>query len=331
MVEIKLRTLGTEVSSVDVDMNSHVADLKNAIEKKLGTDFYSSKYQILILKGQNITAFEEKLSEIEMKDSDSIIVIGYKYREPIPEPAKKTDSANEKAADSAKTSSTKPQVKFVPDPKAVAQLSEFGFDNKDIMKALEQTNDIEVATEIILSGMKNMNDFTNIGTDSEVDKGDKSEAYQKIKEVLESVDIRSIIETSRESNHTVLEAICHKLLTTNPDGMKLLLNDHETFSKVYTDILNNMNLSDQDVDFGDDTNILEAFGADADMDDAMNIDSAEAQMLEAELTEEDNVIIKNLSELGYSKEKCTIAYLACNKNPEQAAQFLLQDEGDDDE
>jgi len=311
--------------------------LKILIEQKLGMDFYSSKHQILILRGQNITTLEKSIYQLEMKDTESIIVIGYKWREPVAQPKKKPSevSADTKIESANGKSAAQPgsQVTFNPDPKVYNQLLEYGFDKKSIQKALQQTDDIEVATELILSGLKSDGgDGQPIASEVDMGPGEKSENYAKIKEVLESFDIPSLVKQSRETNQSVLEALCNELLTNNPEGMKLLLQDTETFNKVYMDLLEEMNIAeDEEIELGgDDKDLFDTYGKymDMDGDQMMQVDQTDSALIDSQLTEEDEKNITTLTELGFSTEQSKVAYLACNKDVDRAAVLLYEDKDD---
>lgn len=48
-----------------------------------------------------------------------------------------------------------------------------------------------------------------------------------------------------------------------------------------------------------------------------------------QLSEEDRQAIERLESLGFDRTACIQAYIACEKNEEMAANFLLENVGDD--
>jgi len=307
MAGLTVRTLGSDTYSVDVnfDANSRIQDLKNAIEQKLGSEFYCSKDQIIVFRGQDVTSFPDTLDKLEIKSSDHVIVLGHKHRDPVPEIVKAPKSVTSESSKSSNPSLSKPQVKLVPDLKAIAQLTEFGFNRNDIIRALEQTDDIEVATSIILNDMRRPSDFYTSGDDSDLTSIEGKSTIQKnIEQIINNIGLEKIIQSSKEGNTTFLEAFCSLLFQSAPNEIPTLLKDPEYFNKIFTSIINQH--------FSIESN------------NGQNNFAVKDNVLETDLNQDDNNNINNLANLGFSNDKSKFAYMVCNKNTEKAAEILFK-------
>jgi len=318
---LQIRTLGSDKTEVNVNLEkSDINDLKKLIEAKLGSEHFSIENQFLILRGQDITSYGEKLINLEMKSSDHLTVMGDKISDPLPPITKNLDSLknNNKSAKKLSQEGT-----FVPDPKAIEQLTECGFDRNEVIRALQMTPDLEVATEILVSGSKNLESVQ--GFESSTDGN--TEVYQQIKELIQSQNLAQVLSQSNDSKQSIFDIFCsHLSSSNNQEGIRILLENPTIFNKVITDMLGQSPELDESLvsTIPDNLDLITSDEDKASLEDDFNVDDMYNNEILANLTEDDHKMIENLTDLGYSKEKSTIAYIACNKNVNEAAEFLTR-------
>ncbi|MES1905330.1 MAG: UV excision repair protein RAD23 B, partial [Paramarteilia canceri] len=148
-MKVSCRTLDSLQFWVEIEDSKPVNQLKELIHNQFGPDYLPIN-QMLILYSKLIEKNETLLSELDLKEDDSILVLGYKHRNPIPEPKATKSKAN---SDKNKKSKSNPEnsTKFVPCESSMSKLAELGFGKENILKALELAdNNLEKATELIL-------------------------------------------------------------------------------------------------------------------------------------------------------------------------------------
>jgi UV excision repair protein RAD23 len=207
---------------------------------------------------------------------------------------------------------------------AIAGIVEMGFAREDAIRALRASfNNPDRAVEYLTNGfpateelaMEDDEDVEATTAVAEMDEddeefegeeggepmtaGERSAALDFLRQDPQFLQLRALI----QQNPQLLEPIIEQLGQSSPELFQLIQNHQEEFAQL-------MNES--------------AFG------EGSASSSGSQGMHRIQLTEEEVAAIDRLVALGFDKNKVIEAYLACDKNEELAANFLLEHLGDDD-
>ncbi|KAK1936514.1 putative DNA repair protein Rad23 [Babesia divergens] len=315
-MKLKVKTLNNIEAEVDVDDGSSVEDLMRAVEASLPN--MPSDRQKLIHSGK-VLKRELKLSDYnDIKDGDKVIVIASKQPE-TPQSAPKTAVSSNAPAVSQSTPQplAQPESQQPLDSAAsklvtgaeletnIARICEMGFPRPMVEQAMAAAfNNPERAVEFLSTGniprpsdvfggrhMPGGESMGNLMGDTSV----HDESLMSIQSHPSFQQLRQVIQSDPQMLQQLLETIGQ----TNPDLLQTIIENQDEFMELLHSRGGN-----------------EPYGGSF---DGPNV----VQLTEAEMEK-----VQRLEGLGFPRAAVIEAFLACDKNEELAANYLLENAHD---
>lgn len=195
---------------------------------------------------------------------------------------------------------------------AISGIVEMGFGREEAIRALRASfNNPDRAVEYLTNGFPATEETNEeeegeaggeMEEDSEGDEeeeqmtaGERSAALDFLRQDPQFLQLRALI----QQNPQLLEPIIEQLGQSSPELFQLIQNHQEEFAQLMNETPHSGDTTPQG-------------------------------MHTIQLTEEEAAAVDRLVALGFDKGRVVEAYLACDKNEELAANFLLEHLGDDD-
>ncbi|CDR94344.1 DNA repair protein Rad23, putatitve, putative [Babesia bigemina] len=309
-MKLKIKTLNNLEAEVDVEADITVADLMKAVEAALPA--LPSDRQKLIHSGK-VLKRELRLSDYsDIKDGDKVIVITSKQPPTVSTaPVVEQPVSPPEVQPSATAVSTEPLAsassRFVTGSELemnISRICEMGFPRAEVEQAMAAAfNNPERAVEFLSTGnIPSPGDFLlNPGVD------DHQPSNNAMHAASQDVSLQSIqshpafqqIRQALNSDPQMLQQLLENIGSTNPELLQNIVEHQDEFM-----------------------NMLNSAGG---ADPLLSGDDGPAVV---QLTEEDVAIVERLEGLGFPRPAVIEAFLACDKNEEMAANYLLENAND---
>lgn len=356
-MKLTIKTLKKVSYEIEVSPETDTVELmKMNIEKKSGFD---SKTMKLLFNGV-VLDDSKLLSEYKVAEGNVIVLMSAKARpiNNIKEETKAEESVPTKNTDTKEKPVEKNIVK-VPKREAaqpdytthVASLVDMGFNADLSLRAIQAAKgDMSLAIEYLYNGIPSGNaqvplysDYLG-GEDSEDYEGEGEEpfAIEIDPEALNNLNlsdpqalsnIASIVKVIINEDPNMLESLLSEIENSNPEIIEFIKERDEEFKALIEkpiteeDILKFNNLMP-----GNDEDPINVENLEDMLVNNNNDQNSHVDIGNLNLTEAERVSIDRLKDLGFSELEAVQAFIACNKDEMQAANFLLENkfkEGDD--
>lgn len=333
-MKIKVKTLKSiehdiEVSNEDIS----IKELKDLIEEQRGFETESIKllFNGLLLEDKKL------LSDYKIKEDSVLIIMISKIK-------KKNEDNNIKEIKEDENKEVKVNIKKeVKDKQEVTKeqsdnvkrLVEMGFTEAESKDAIEKNNNDFKASIMYLAQNMEAEDFGDIEDEEQGEIYFKPEMLDNfnVSEPNAINNIVSVIKVLVSQDPTMLQDLIEEVGESNEQILKFIKENEVQFKELMAKPINN-----------EDYKIFEKLMGDQNQEDhsgvigvyADEVDELEGAESEAfpeniesfseitkDFTEKDNESINNLVKLGFSKVDAIQAYIACDKNEEQAANLLF--------
>lgn len=307
-MKLTIKDLKQRTFQIDIDESKTVEELKKQIEIEQGEQF-SVASQRLIYAGQFLNN-EKPLADYKIQEEKFIVLMPSQsaINQSMIQPAKDiTDVAGKsesevspgpepitsnKKDDASASTSSKDTIPDGVDAQVVDNIVEMGYSRAMVIQALQASfNDADRAVEYLLS---------EIPAKAQALAGLPLRAMPTQSEnplgfLRSSQEFQKLREMVRNDGETLLEA-CVEIRNSNPELYQLILGNQ----KAFLDLIN-----EEDPPHGSPV--------------ASNL----------ALTEADLASINRLKEFGFPEHEILAAFLACEKNEDQAADLLFRHRDDD--
>uniref|UniRef100_A0A8C7X496 UV excision repair protein RAD23 n=1 Tax=Oryzias sinensis TaxID=183150 RepID=A0A8C7X496_9TELE len=362
---ITLKTLQQQTFKIDIDEEETVKTLKERIEQEKGKESFSVAGQKLIYAGK-ILSDDTALKEYKIDEKNFVVVMVTKPKTAAPSP--KSSSASSSAPSSAPSSAapaaapTPPSVADKPAEVAPADKLEekesstaepppppppmmlMGYEREQVVAALRASyNNPDRAVEYLLSGIPGQDQGSRTGPDSSPAVSESPAAPAGGTAAPASTEsspsagggnplgfLRNqpqfhVMRQLIQQNAALLPALLQEIGRENPE----LLQEISSHQEQFIQMLNEPNpdpVPGGGGGGGGGGRGGGARGAGGTGADA----SGESQMSYIQVTPQEKEAIERLKALGFPEGLVIQAYFACEKNENLAANFLLQQNFDDD-
>uniref|UniRef100_A0A3P9LUM5 UV excision repair protein RAD23 n=1 Tax=Oryzias latipes TaxID=8090 RepID=A0A3P9LUM5_ORYLA len=338
---ITLKTLQQQTFKIDIDEEETVKTLKERIEQEKGKESFSVAGQKLIYAGK-ILSDDTALKEYKIDEKNFVVVMVTKVGE--------LQTAGELQAPSSAPSSVAPAA--APTPPSVAdkpaevapadKLEEkesstaepppppppmmlMGYEREQVVAALRASyNNPDRAVEYLLSGIPGQDQGSRTGPNSTpaVSESPAAPAGGNPLGFLRNQPQFHVMRQLIQQNAALLPALLQEIGRENPELLQEISNHQEQFIQM----LNEPNPDPVPGGGGGGGGGGGARGAGGTGADT----SGESQMSYIQVTPQEKEAIERLKALGFPEGLVIQAYFACEKNENLAANFLLQQNFDDD-
>ncbi|GBE60496.1 UV excision repair Rad23 [Babesia ovata] len=309
-MKLKIKTLNNLEAEVDVEAGVTVADLMKAVEAALPS--LPSDRQKLIHSGK-VLKRELRLSDYsDIKEGDKVIVITSKQPSTVPTaPAVEQPVSSTEVQPSAAAESTEPLAsaasRFVTGSELemnISRICEMGFPRADVEQAMAAAfNNPERAVEFLSTG--NIPQSNDLLLNSNVEDNQPSNNATHATRPdgsLQSIQSHPAFRQMRRalnSDPQMLQQLLENIGRTNPELLQSIVEHQDEF-------MNMLNSSGNPDPYS----------------------SSEEGPAVVHLTEEELAIVQRLEGMGFPRPAVIEAFLACDKNEEMAANYLLENAND---
>ncbi|KAL9695764.1 hypothetical protein quinque_015049 [Culex quinquefasciatus] len=335
-MKITIKTLKQEAFHIEVDLEKDtVRTLKEKFFQESKQD-YPVERQRLIYLGK-IMEDDDPLSQYNLDDKKFVVVMNKKPATAPAEPAAATTSAAPAAAKSSTESTPaaaaaaekpkeedKPKEDKKPEPEPpqddiqikIQRITEMGYSEEEARIALEICdNNPDRAVEYLLSEIATSSMPSAVGGASSggglLSAGSQESRLAFLREHPTFLEMKRLL----QEDPSLLPQLLQKIQSSNPDLMRIISENQVEFLALINEGAEGTGGSDGGRSGGGVPRELETTAA------AM-VDS---------LTQSDMDAIDRLKALGYPEHLVIQAYIACERNEYQAAEFLVSQTLDDDE
>lgn len=356
-MQLTVKTLQQKAFKVEAEPSILVKDFKALIEEAGKSDHggdYKAEAQKLIYQGK-ILEDEKKVEEYQITEKGFIVLMVTKPKvvpkpaEPKPEPtpaapaAAATESSTPSETPSTPAAATTPASTTPSQPAAteaaapvnphVANLMAMGFPESQVKQALSAAfNNPERAVEYLMNGIPEelLAQMTTTPEAAAASAGTTADASAAPTVTAPSRAVGSTLEQIRNepqfqqirtlirSNPQLLSQFIQQLQIENPEAFAAISANQQEF-------INMINEPGDAPPAGDDS--AEA-AAPANPGDGPRVRQTEDGRVMLEITAEDRASIERLKELGFPEQAVLQAFFACDKNENDAANFLLSGDFD---
>ena len=318
-----------------------VKDLKIAFEQKHGFDASSLK----LLYSGAVLDDTKTLNSYNIKTNCVLIMMNAKTKpinvpqnEPpkeqqqqnppqtVPQPQQQT--TNTTTNDQNQQPSQKPQKPKQDYSNEIKQLTDMGFGKEESENAIKAARgQVEIAVEFLYNGIPDYlpidDDEDNGNDNNDNDEGNNVNANLKA--------MASFVKVACSQDPSALGSIMQEIAENDPDTFKLIQDNEEEFKRLILEPITNTDLQVfQEMQ-------QQMHGGDIEMEDEYQPNEEYHPQLHQqqhhhhhqpgtiELTKEEFEAVQRLKVLGnFSEDEVVQAYLACDKNEEQAANLLFE-------
>lgn len=334
MVKVTIKNFKQETFEIAIDENRTVSDLKAELEK-VTEKAMPADSQTLIYAGV-IMENGLPLKHYQIDERKFIVVM---MRKPVNMVAKSDEDASKRvdkeedtvkgttvnqprsAAPGQSTSEKYVTSDSVSDPneveKAIQNIVEMGYPKEDVVRAFKASfNNPDRAVEYLVNGIPNEyllgepapdmtalsdSDRRNMGSETPLSFLRNNPRFQQMKRLL-------------RANPDMLNTLISQIGQTNPGLLQLITENQEEFVQ----LLNEEDAGNIATDSTDDED---------DLDD-LDVASRHPDSITVTVTQQEREAINRLKALGFPEELVIQAYFACDKDEQQAANFLLSQNDD---
>ncbi|KAK1443547.1 UV excision repair protein rad23 like protein [Babesia gibsoni] len=313
-MKLKVKTLNNLEVDVEVDDAASILDLMKAVEKVLPA--MPSDRQKLIHSGK-VLKQELKLSDYaDIKDGDKVIVIASKQAEAKPETTPKAEAVEKPAVEShvqqESQQTTEPnESRLVTGSELemnIARICEMGFPRPLVERAMAAAfNNPERAVEFLSTG--NIPTHSDMYVDDEEGEQPNTGSFESVPggegmtdESLMAIQSHPYFQQLRQviqSDPQMLQQLLETIGQNNPELLQTILENQEEFM-----------------------HILNTGGEGAPYSESLEGPNV------IQLTDQEIESVQRLEGLGFPRSAVIEAYLACDKNEELAANYLLEHSND---
>uniref|UniRef100_A0A665WQL9 UV excision repair protein RAD23 n=1 Tax=Echeneis naucrates TaxID=173247 RepID=A0A665WQL9_ECHNA len=350
---ITLRTLQQQTFKVDIDEEETVKVLKEKIEEQKGKDNFSVAGQKLIYAGK-ILNDDTALKEYKIDEKSFVVIMVIKPKTasaaPQPPPSTSAPSTTASAAPTATPSSSenttqRPSTDDKPEKQqpstaepASSPMMLMGYEREQVVAALRASfNNPDRAVEYLLTGIPERNQGQATGPDAvappasgapaaptsvisvPANTGSSPSTGGNPLNFLRNQPQFHVMRQLIQQNAALLPALLQEIGRENPE----LLQEISSHQEQFIQMLNEPNSEPVTAGGGggDGAGGTGGVGADTPSGSHMNY---------IQVTPQEKEAIERLKALGFPEGLVIQAYFACEKNENLAANFLLQQNFDDD-
>jgi UV excision repair protein RAD23 len=310
-MKVTIKTLDNNTFQLNVENTDTILSVKKKIEE---TTRCSVPSQRLIHTGK-ILEDNSLIKDYNIKETDFLVLMISKQRPqqaapPTPVTPPPSSQLPNQASVSPTTPSqtppnlipkavapnqprnSRPQVAQPPD-ELIARVMELGFKRKDVIAALQVTN----------NNVDRAVDYLTNADDSFDEEEEEDDEGADFFEALRNNPQFQTIRQNLATDPNLAQPLLQELMLTNPDLANQILNNQEQFFRLL-----NLDQNEYDDEFDDE-------GGEAPMDE---IDEGMFQ------SPEDREAISRLENMGFKRDAVIEAYFACDKDEKLAADYLCE-------
>ena len=311
-----------------------VKDLKIAFEQKHGFDASSLK----LLYSGAVLDDTKTLNSYNIKTNCVLIMMNAKAK-PInipqneppkeqqqqnpPQPVPQTQPPNTSTTDQSQTTQNqKPQKPKQDYSNEIKQLTDMGFGKEESENAIKAARgQVEIAVEFLYNGIPEYLPMDEDNDNNDNDDGNNVNANLKA--------MASFVKVTCSQDPSALGSIMQEIAENDPDTFKLIQDNEEEFKRLLLEPITNADLQVfqeiQQQMQGGDIEMEDEYQPNEDFPQQHQHTHHHHQPGTIELTKEEFEAVQRLKVLGnFSEDEVVQAYLACDKNEEQAANLLFE-------
>ena len=332
-MKIKVKTLKSIQHDIEVSNEEiSIKELKDLIEEQRGFESESIK---LLFNGL-LLEDKKKLSDYKIKEDSVLIIMISKIK-------KKNEVNNIKENEEDQKKEEKAVVKTEIKEKEevrkeqndnVKRLIEMGFSEAESKDAIEKNNNDFKASIMYLAQNMEGEDFGDIEDEEQGEIYFKPEMLDNfnVSEPNAINNIVSVIKVLVSQDPTMLQDLIEEVGESNEQILKFIKDNEVQFKELMAKPINDEDYKVFEKLMGeqnheDHSGVVGVYADEAEEaeSDAFPANPDSFNELTKDFTEKDNDSINSLVSLGFSRVDAIQAYIACDKNEEQAANFLFQD------
>ncbi|KAK7604978.1 hypothetical protein V9T40_006164 [Parthenolecanium corni] len=345
-MKITIKNLQQQTFEVELDESNTVQQLKEKIQSIKG-DTYPVSCQRLIYAGK-ILSDEKPISEYNIDEKKFVVVMVCKAKtqpeakagastsassESVEKEPEKTEKKAESAS-SATTASSGSSANPAPPvasaestlltgdayDKTVQNIVQMGYSRDEVEQALRASfNNPERAVEYLINGIPSNPDLEPAdNTPPPAQRTDEAEPLAFLRNQPQFQQMRAVVQQDPD----LLNAVLLQIGQTNPALLQLISQNQEAFVRMLNEPVSPGSAASR-------TGSESAGGnLGSDSDDVANLAAALGNTA-VQVTPQDKEAIERLKALGFPEDLVIQAYFACEKNENNAANFLLSQNMDD--
>ena len=330
-MKIRIKTLKSVEYEIDIQNESTVKEVKQAIESKYAIEFATIK---LIYNG-SILVDDKTILSYNIKEGSVLILMTTKIE-------KKNEVAKNEVVEKPKVANKEiKENKEFKYTEQMKQLNEMGFDQTQCLQAINAAKgSVQIAIEYLYNGIPPNLSFEDNGIinqnniiENEEDYYNEEEDLYIPPEILDTINledpnalsnIASVLKVLISSSPNSLQNLLEEVEDTNPEIIDFIKQNETEFKSIMSQPIND-----------DDRKIFNSIiGGVENPDLPVNVNHGlqeeensleEIENITKDFTNKDRESITNLVNLGFSEIEAIQAYIACGKNEAFAADFLFQD------
>lgn len=326
MVKITVKNFKQEVFEIEIDGEKTVADLKKELEA-ISKKEMPAENQVLIYSGL-IMENDHQIKQYKIDEKKFLVVMVRKPQKPLEEkqnPVESKKPDEKTSAPQSSRASESPSGQYVTSSsvsnpedlaKTIQYIMEMGYPKEDVERALRASfNNPDRAVEYLLNGIPSViNDIEDPQLPANPQERSSNRQPQNTNEQVNRNNgpLSFLRDDPRfqqmklllRQNPNLLNSLINQIGQTNPALLRLISDNQEEFLELLNETDDYTSSDNDDFDRSVDVPVLT-------------------------ITQEEREAIERLKALGFPEELVIQAYFACDKNEQQAANFLLSQTNQD--
>ncbi|CAJ0948139.1 unnamed protein product, partial [Mesorhabditis belari] len=318
MVNVTFKTITSQQFNIDVDGETVIGELKRNIEQSQGANDYPADSMKLIYNGK-VLDDDSKFTDVGYDDKKFVVVMVMKKKAAPAAPAPATTTSQPVESTSGDKAEAKPAAKNTTEPApappaeqnysaeqqaSIEAVMNMGYGREQVIAALQAAYwNADRAVEYLITGLPNDMLVNAANVDALLEEGGEEEGEADSLEYLAQLPQFNELRQMIRQNPAMLPNLMQQFASINPELASVIQQNPEAFLQLLNDA----------------PAAAQGAGGRAG-GQAAGVPPGSAVIT---MTQEEVAAVQRLKNMGFPEQLCIEAYIACDKNEEQAVNYIL--------